>query len=231
MTARTLPLLTVALGVATLIAFVSLGSQPAVRAVYPANEVALAVSAFQRAEEIQHIVAVFGYPTDPRRVAAMDALNRVDLFAFIPAYTAFLAAAAVMLGGLRNRWAQVAIAFALLGALADALETWKQLQLTADISNAENHLPIAPWHWLKYGALALNGVAVASLCFTGERKRHILGVIALAPLPLVAASYAGLISTRVFAGAFTLYWIALLAIAIIETVRATGALAQAKNPA
>jgi hypothetical protein len=230
-TKRTLPLLTLALGIATLIAFGWLGGQPAVRAVYPSNEVALAVSAFQRAETMQDIVLVFGYPVDDARVAAMDALNRLDLWVFIPAYALFLTAAAIMLGGLRNRWTQVAIMFALVGAAADAVETWKQLQLTADMANAPAHLPIAPWHWLKYGALALNGVAVTSLCLTQEKRRWILGVLAFAPFPLVALSYMGAISTRVFAAAFTAYWVALLVIALIETVRATGMLARSRNPA
>jgi hypothetical protein len=221
MTARTLPLLTLALGLATLIAFLWLGGQPGVRAVYPANEISIAVSAFQRAETLSDIAAVFGYPPDSARVAAMDALNTLDLWGFIPAYTLFLVAAAIMLGGLRDRWTQAAIVFALIGAFADGIETWKQLELTADIENAEDHLPIAPWHWLKYGALALNGVAVTSLCFTSEKKRLILGVIALAPLPLVAAAYMDLLSTRIFAGAFTVYWATLLAIAAKEAIKRT----------
>jgi hypothetical protein len=230
-TKRTLPLLTLMLGIATLIAFLWLGGQPAVRALYTSNEVALAVSAFQRAETVQDIVLVFGYPVDQARVAAMDALNRLDLWAFIPAYALFLSAAAIMLGGLHNRWTHAAIAFAFVGAAADAVETWKQLQLTADMSNAETYLPIAPWHWLKYAALALNGVAITSLCLTLEKKRWILGMLALAPFPLVTLAYMGAISPRVFSAAFAAYWIALLVIALIETVRATGLLPRAQNPA
>jgi hypothetical protein len=219
MSGRTWPIATLVFGLATLGFFFALGAQPAVRAVYPANEISIAVSAFQRAETISDIALVFGYPADPARVAAMDALNTLDLWGFIPAYALFLAAAAIMLGGLRNRWTQAAIVFALIGAAGDAIETWKQLQLTANIENPEAHLPIAPWHWLKYGALALNGVAVTSLCFTSDKKRMILGVIALAPLPLVAASYMDLLSTRIFAGVFAVYWVALLLIAAKEAVR------------
>lgn len=219
MTGRTWPIATLVFGLATLGFFVALGAQPAVRVVYPASEVSIAVSAFQRAETISDVAAVFGQPADPARIAAMDALNTLDLWGFIPSYTLFLAAAAIMLGGWRNRWTQAAIMFALIGALADGIETWKQLQLTTDIENAEAHLPIAPWHWLKYAALALNGVAVASICFTSPKRRTILGVIALAPLPLVAASYMDLLSTRIFAASFTLYWIALLAIAVKEAIR------------
>jgi hypothetical protein len=219
---RTLPLVTLALGIATLIAFVALGNQPDVRAAYPNNDVSIAVSAFQRAETVMDIAQGFGSPADPARVAAMDALNRLDLAAFIPAYTLFLIAAAVMLGGLRNRWTQVAIAFALVGAAGDVVETSRQLQLTAHIDAPQAWLPIAPWHWLKYAGLALSGVALASLCFTAENKRWILGVIALAPFPLVALSYMGALSTRVFAAAFAIYWIALLVIALMDAVRGRG---------
>ncbi len=223
MSARTLPLVTLALGIVTLIVLLSLGGQPAVSAVYAQGEAGLAVSAFQRAETPADIAAVFGSPPDPARVAAMDALNQLDLWAFIPAYTLFLCAAAIMLGGLRNRWTQLAILFAVVGAAADAVETWKQLQLTADLDNVAAHLPIAPWHWVKYAALALNGVAIASLCITADSKRWVLGVIALAPFPLVLSAYAGLSSPRLFSAAFALYWIALLVIAAVSAVRAKGA--------
>jgi hypothetical protein len=230
MTKRTLPLLTVALGLATLIAFLWLGGQDAVRDVYAASEVSTYVSAFQRSETLSDIAAVFGSPVDPARIAAMDALNRLDLWAFIPAYALFLCAAAIMLGGPRNRWTQAAIVFALLGAAGDAVETWKQLQLTANIENAEAHLPIAPWHWIKYAALALNGVAIASLCFTSVRKRWILGVIALASFPLVVLSYMDAITPRAFAATFAAYWIALLVIAAVEAIKPGAAPATGSQP-
>lgn len=219
MSARAWPLATLILGLVTLGLFLALGMQAPVAEIYERDQVAPAVSTFQRAETLGDIAVVFGTPVDPRVVAAQDAINTLDLYGFIPAYALFLTAAAIMLGGLRNRWTQAAIAFGLIGALADVIETWKQLQLTADIANAEAHLPIAPWHWLKYAALALNGVAVASLGITSEKKRWILAVIALLPLPLVAASYVDLLSTRIFAAAFAAYWIALLVVGGIETVR------------
>jgi hypothetical protein len=219
MNARALPLITAILGVLTLGAFVALGSQPAVSDVYSASEISPNVSAFQRAETPGDIAAVFGDPADAARMAAMDALNTLDLWAFIPAYALFLVAAAVLLGGLRNRWTQIAIVFALLGAAGDIIETWKQLQLTADIENVEAHLPIAPWHWLKYAALALNGVAIATICITSAKKRWILAAIALVSFPIVVLSYMDAITPRAFAATFALYWIALLVIALIETIK------------
>ncbi len=229
MKGRALPLITLILGLATLAAFLALGSQPAVRSVYPASEVSAAVSAFQRSKTPADIAAVFGTPADPARIAAMDALNMIDLWAFIPAYALFLCAAAILLGGLKNRWTQAAIVFALIGAIGDAVETWKQLQLTAELDNVEAHLPIAPWHWFKYAALGLNGVAIASLCFTSAKRRWTLGAIALLSFPLVTLSYMGLITPRAFAATFALYWIALLVIAAIETIKPPG-LATSSQP-
>jgi hypothetical protein len=230
---RALPLASAILGLATLGAFLVLGSSEAVRAVYEPSEVGAAVSEFQRAETMADIARVFGTPPDPAIIAAMDAVNWPDLYAFIPAYALFLSVVAVMLGGLRNRWTQAAIAFALFGALADSIETFKQLELTSDIENAELYLPIALWHWIKYAALALNGVCVASLCITGEPKRWILAVIALIPLPLVAGAYAGLLNPRLFSAAFALYWIALLVISILENFKkpATSAAPAQGSPA
>ncbi len=217
---RAWPLAALVLGLATLGVFLALGRQPEVSAVYGAGEVALAVSAFQRAETLSDLAAVFGAPPDPRAIAAMDAVNRLDLWAFVPVYVLFLAAAAMMLAGARRGpllWA--AIAFALVGGAADAVETATQLRLTSDWDNAAAHLPIAPWHWLKYTALALNGFAVAGICLLGEPRRWLLGAAALTPLPCVLAAWAGIAESRLFSAAFALYWIALLVAAALMVLR------------
>lgn len=222
MSARLWPLATLILGLATLAVFIALGAQDAVRGVYSQAEVGVAVSAFQRAETPVDIAAVFGDPADPARVAAMDAINTLDLWGFIPAYMLFLSAAAIMVGGLRDRWSWAAIAFALVGGGADAIETWTQLRLTANLADPAANLPIAPWHWLKYAALALHGVAIATLCILSTPKRWIIFVLALASLPLVAGAYVELLSPRLFSASFAAYWIALLILAAMQTVRAKG---------
>ncbi|MBY0568316.1 MAG: hypothetical protein K2P70_13465 [Hyphomonadaceae bacterium] len=219
---RTWPLLTLIFGLATLGVFVALGSQPDVTAIYERTQISAAVSAFQRAETLSDIAYVFGSPVDDRVVAAQNAINTLDLYGFIPAYALFLTAAAIMLGGLRNRWTQAAILFGLLGAAFDAVETWQQLRLTADIDNADAYLPIATWHWLKYLALALNGVAVTSIALTAEKRRLILAMLAFLPLPAVAIAYMEFAPVTVFSVAFVLYWVTLLVISIIELVRAKG---------
>jgi hypothetical protein len=223
MSGRVLPLAALILGIATLASFVWLGMAPEVSAVYARNEVALAVSEFQRSVTIADLARVFGDPPNPAVIAAQDIINTRDLYAFIPAYTLFLIAIALMLSSTRGPATWAAIVFALLGGAADAVETSKQLAVTADFANAAQHLPIATWHWAKYATLALNGLAVAALCLLAARKRWVVGVIALAPLPLVLLAWAEVISPRIFSAAFALYWIALLILAAIETVRGRGA--------
>jgi hypothetical protein len=217
------PLTTLAFGLATLGLLVAFNVMPAVSAFYAPGDVGPAISEFQRAATMADLVSVFGDPPDPAAIAAMDAINTLDLYAFIPAYAVFLLAAAAMLaGGLRQRLAWPAIAFALIGAGADAIETFMQLRVTADWDNAAAQLPIAPWHWAKYAALALNGLAVAAICFLAARRRWIMGVIALAPAPCVLAAYAGWAEPRLFSAAFAIYWLAMLGVAVTELVRAKG---------
>jgi hypothetical protein len=223
MSGRTLPLVTLLLGLATLGAFLWLGLSPEVTAVYDRSEVALAVSDFQRSVTTADLARVFGDPADPAIIAAQNSVNTRDLWAFIPAYTLFLIAAGLLLSERRGPITWAAIVFALLGGAADAVETYLQLRIASDLANAEQYLPVATWHWAKYLALALNGLAVAALCLLAARKRWIVGVIALAPLPLVLLAWAGVTSPRLFSVAFAAYWIALLVLALIETVRGRGA--------
>lgn len=217
-------LLTLIFGLITLGVFVAFRFLPEVQAAPMLGDLPSAVSQFQRAETPADLAVLFGSPPDQASVRAMNALNTLDLYAFIPSFTVFLIAGVFMLAGSPSGplpWA--AIIFVLIGAGADVIETSHQLAVGADMTNASAHLPIAPWHWLKYGALALNGVAVAGLCLVRAPQRWVLGVAALLPLPSVLAAWAGLVDPRVFGVAFTLYWVALLSVAGISLFRAKGA--------
>jgi len=217
-------LITLIFGLATLGVFVAFRFLPEVQGATMLGDLPSFVSSFQRAETLADLAVLFGVPPDAASLAAMNALNTLDLYAFIPSFTIFLIAGVFMLAGAPNGplpWA--AIVFVLIGAGADVIETSRQLGLGRDFSNAEAYLPIAPWHWLKYGALGLNGLAVAGLCFLRGPRRYVLGFAALLPLPAVLAAWAGLAEPRVFAIALTLYWVALLVAAGFSLVRAKGA--------
>lgn len=206
-------------GLATFAVFIGFGLLPQVQGVYSAEEAGQAMSAFQRAETPADLAAVFGAPADAGKVAALHAMNVLDLCLFIPAYAFFLVAAACLLaGGFNKPLAWSAIAFALIGAAADAVETTLQLLVTADPENAASHLPIAPWHWAKYGALTGNAIVAAALCFASARRRILLGVVAFVPLSSVAA-WAGAAQPPILGMAVGVFWLALLLVALWESVR------------
>lgn len=223
MKGRALALIALLLGIATFAVFMWLGAAPEVAAVYVHQaQVGEAVSGFQRANDLADLARVFGDPVDPKIVAAQTIVNTRDLYYFIPVYVLFLIAAALLIGG-RDALTWAAIAFALVAGGADAGETMLQLRITDNFENAASLLPVAPWHWAKVFALGLNGVAISAACVIGERKRWILAAVAIAPLPLVVAAFLGIGSTRLFILSSGLYWLALLAVALIDTVRGRGA--------
>ena len=215
------PIATLVFGCATLGVFVAFNLLPAVRAVYPAGELPEAVSAFQRARSLGDLAAVFGDPPHAAITAAMDAVNTLDLYAFVPAYSLFLIAAALMLaGGVRAPLAWLAIVPALIGAGADMVETSAQLRLTADWANAEAYLPrIAPAHWVKYFALAAHALGCTAIGLLAPAKRWIVAMLGFAPLAGVFAAWTGA-PPSLMSAAISLYWIALLVVAFIELARA-----------
>lgn len=224
MKARALALITLLLGLATLATFLWIGAAPEVAAVYAQQiQVGEAVSQFQRAETMADLALVFGQPVNPAIVAAQNIINARDLYAFIPAYTLFLIASALLVSaGRLNVLTWAAIAFALAAGAADIGETSLQLRIGADVETAAALLPVAPWLWAKVFALSLNGAVMAAICLQGASKRWVLGLAGLAPLPLALAAFVGVGSTRFFIISSGVYWLALLAIALIETVRGRG---------
>lgn len=213
------PLLTLILGLVTLAAFVSFSL---VQDVYDRSTLAPAISAFQRSEAGAPISTLF---ESWAQIRAMHIVNEVDVYAFIPAYTLFLVAAAIFLGGGLRPLVIAAIVAAIVGAGADTLETLAQLRITGALTEeawtaSVTSESIAPLHWLKYGALGVNGLAVALICLVSAPRRWIIGVLALLPLPIVAAAYLGYVEPRLFSIAFALYWIGLIVVAGVSLFRA-----------
>lgn len=222
MSARAFAILAVIFGLATTGVVIGFGYLPEVSAIYGPGEVSPVVSEFQRAQTQDDLDLVFGSPPNADVVAALNAVNRLDLYAFIPAYTLFLIAAALMLaGGARRAWAWVMIAPALVGAVADAFETATQLQLTGDWNRTSEILPlIAPAHWVKYGVLGVNAAAVAGFCMFNAPRRWLLGAAALPVLPALLVVLFGVVDQpRLFSAAFALFWVTLLLVSVREALR------------
>ena len=214
--ARFWPIATIAFGLATLALLLGFSFLPAVRAAYPHGDFSQAMGAFQRVATLSDLQLVFGAPADPARVAAMQAANTLDLFAFIPVYGCFLLAGAAMLaGGVRKKLAWLALAPLFVGLIGDVLETTAQLRVTEDMARAAGELPIAPYAWIKWFGLALSAAGASAICFLGEAKRPLLGVLGLAPLVVTLAAWFGLIrASSLLTLGFALFWLPLLVIAV-----------------
>lgn len=213
-------------GAATFAVFVGFNFLPAVTAAYEPGALPGAVSAFQRSATMADLAAVFGDPPNAAIVTAQDAVNTLDLYAFIPAYTLFLVATAAMIGGGGKRtlhWAAIASAFVAAGA--DAVETWAQLRVTAGLENSPGaYLAyVAPSHWVKYFALAASAFFIAGVSLLGAPRRWALGVLGLLPLPCVLAVWTGAVQDpRLISGPIAAFWVALLALAAREALRGRG---------
>jgi hypothetical protein len=219
-------LATAILGIATLVILVAFSMLPDVRAAYPSGDFATALNTFQHATSMARLDALFGSPADPAKLRAMTSGNTLDLFGFIPAYGLFMLAGAAMLaGGFRKPIVWLALAPALVGIAGDIVETWCQLQMTANWSHAADCLPlVAPGCWTKFFGNALHALGCSAICFLGERKRPILGALGVLPILGVSADALHVLpAPALMSAVFGVFWIALLVVGILETVRARGA--------
>lgn len=181
---------------------------------------------FELARNASDLNAIFGAPGSDCRtlaVAAMDAVNTLDIHAFIPTYTLFCICAALFLsdGEARRPFAIAAILAALLALAGDYLETLTLLKLTHALEAPEALLPQSQLGaWSKFAMLALHAACCAGLCFTMAKRRPILGVLLLLPAPgLVAAVCNHLTLSSIMNASFAIAWIALIVTAIIAAFR------------
>ncbi|MEQ1617821.1 MAG: hypothetical protein ABL883_05705 [Terricaulis sp.] len=216
MKGRGLAIATLALGAASIgvfVAFAMLAEARAAGACMPAG----AVVQFELARNGEDLAAIFGASDascGPRVIAAMDAINRLDLLAFIPTYTAFALAAALFLAGGALRPLSIAAAAAALGAAAgDYVETTTLLKITQTLDSPEALLGMSQaGAWSKFALLAAHALFCAGLCFLGERRRPFLGALLLLPtLGVAAAAYDHVRLANVMNGAFALAWLGVLA--------------------
>lgn len=220
--------LTALAGIATLAitaAFTQLAPVKAAGTCAPAG----AVIQFELARAPADLTAIFhpaGDPCRPKVVAAMDAVNQLDILAYIPSYAAFgLFAAGFLAAGAWRRPLALAAAAAALAALAgDYLETLTLLKISHVVDNPGGLLAVSSaGAWIKFSMLALNGLLLAALCLTATPRRRILGGLLVLPtLGIVAmavdhARFAGLLSL-----AFFVSWTPLLLLAIRRAATGKG---------
>ncbi|MBX3478838.1 MAG: hypothetical protein KF842_00410 [Caulobacter sp.] len=153
-----------------------------------------AVVEFEMARTLDALQAIFGLPAESCRadvIAAMDAINHLDVFAYIPAYSAFALCAAMFLADARlGRLVLAALALAVIALVADYVETLSLLAITPRIEQNVSLAPIASTAaGVKFGALAAHAMALAAMGLSARPRRWIVSILLLAaPLGFVVAA-------------------------------------------
>lgn len=167
--------------------------------------------------ELQQVLHAPGDACRAPTLAAMDQSNLLDVALFIPTYTAFTVLAALFLAGgaLRRPLVLAAIAASAVALVADYVETTRLLAITKDVEANAGLAPIAALSaWIKFGALALNALFLAGLCFTGEPRRRILGALLVLPALGFAAALADPEQHRLMTLGFVASWLPLTLMAL-----------------
>lgn len=215
---RLLPLLTALTGLATLAVTLAFRQLAAVKAAGTCMGPGSVVQ-FEFARTPAELAAVFG-PAVCRQpvINGMDAVNHLDIAAYIPAYTAFAVLAALWLGG-RSRLALAAVGLAAVAFIADMVETTTLLQITKDIAAAGPLLPRSSTAaWIKFAALGGHGLALALVCLRATPRRRILAVLLVLPAIGVVAARVDPGSIGLMTAGLGLGWTAMMLLALRETV-------------
>ncbi len=183
-----------------------------------------AVLQFEFAREAEELTNLFGTPSDPCRlesIAAMDAINQLDVAAYIPSYTLFAIFVALFVTGGRLRLpALLAILAAIVALVADYIETFTLLKITPGLETQAALLPTsANAAWTKFGALATHALLLAALCLEKEPRRWILGLLLLAPMIGFLAAFTNPNALGLLTLGFLVAWLPLLGLAIWRSVR------------
>lgn len=212
------PLLTSLTGLATLGVTVAFQQLAAVKAAGTCMG-AGSVVRFEFARTMAELGAVFG-PAVCRQpvIAGMDAVNHLDIAAYIPGYTAFAIVAALWLGG-RSRAALLAVGLAVVAFAADMVETTTLLQITRDLPAAGPLLPRSSTAaWIKFAALAAHALTLALVCLRARPRRRILAVLLVLPAIGVTAARLDPASVGLMSLAFAVAWTPMMLLAMRETV-------------
>jgi hypothetical protein len=182
-----------------------------------------AVVQFEFARSMADLLHIFGPDGGACRgpaLAAMDQANTFDVWAFIPAYTAFNLAAILFLAGSFRGLALAAAAAAVGALVADYVETLNLLAITKDLAANVGLLAVStPAAWTKFALLGLHGLLLAAICWRSTPRRVILGGVLVLPTLATVVLALDAANQGPFVLAAILAWGSLTAIALWKGLR------------
>lgn len=176
---------------------------------------------FELARNADQLAAVFPHACRFLAVPAMDAVNRWDLAAFIPSYTAFGVLAAIWLGWRQKRLMAAAVVVALLAAVGDVVETTTLLKLSHDLDTPDPGMlsTLSLGAWSKFGLLAVHAAILMWIAYKGRPQRRILAALLLLIPPATALAafdheqYAGVMTATTL-----IAWLTIMLLAAREAI-------------
>lgn len=168
------------------------------------------------------LAALFGRePCLTRLVMAMDAVNRIDMAAYIPAFTAFQIFAALGLWWRRRRLAAVVMAAALVAMLCDYAEDMILMTKTAELmlsgsADGDALVLLMPLVGVKFALLALAAMLLGWAVRADGGGWRWAGVVMMAG---GAVSLIGVVVPTVVGAGIGLAWVVLLGVALVRAWR------------
>jgi hypothetical protein len=184
------------------------------------------IIAFELARSAYDLEAIFGRPDSacrPGVIAALDSINWIDVYAFIPLYGAFMI---FFFLGMRDRDARLArlgVWISVLAVLGDHAENTCLMNLTPELDASSVWLSLLPWatgvKWIGLGVAA----GVAALIFSRAPDRRAWHIIAaLGCFASLLISIAAMVSPIAFGPVLStgigVSWVLFLVTAFIELV-------------
>lgn len=141
------------------------------------NDTISPILAFEFARTPDDIAALFGkMPCTGDLVAAMDRINMIDVYAFIPLFVAFLACGALANRAHGGKLALFAAVLAISGGISDQIEDRILFVITADLPGTQAQLDRLFWFvHFKFAALALSAILTGWLLLKQELLAKIAG--------------------------------------------------------
>ncbi|MGD0946763.1 MAG: hypothetical protein ABSA52_04960 [Candidatus Binatia bacterium] len=168
---------------------------------------------FQLALTVADVLEALGPAGACRQAAlvAMDAVNRLDLYAYITTYGVFLLLSLFVVMSEAKLGVYWFVALIVIAALiADVYETSRQLAITADLAKAERHMPVL----MVASRAKFIGLTLAA-SWAGWQARPRRMVLAISCLPALLLMPLALLAPKSFADlgplALAVAWLALLA--------------------
>ena len=176
--------------------------------------------AFQFARSHEELLRVFGTADSqcrPVMVAALDRMDMVDLFLFIPAYGLFLLLFVHALAGRPlTHLARAAVAAVVIAVACDVAETVTQLRMTQDIDGVNDFWLLELASVGKFLMLGVSGMLAGLLAW---RERHRIAGGAMVAGGGLALAMLALGLVPMIAIGLAIYWVAALATALWMSVR------------